>query len=143
LAQWWLEKVYLEPRYNVPINVNPNLLYPKANYTNVDQQLLYATNFINGFVQYKYLIDTQQLPLEKQGDQPLCMDQYTKIVGTCRLPYKNKDKLKMYEPNLDTARNVTVMYKNRVREILLLLWLFFFLYADKTLIFQDFQFACA
>jgi carnitine O-acetyltransferase len=115
LAQWWLDKVYLEPRYYVPINVNPNLLYPKANYSNVDQQLIHATNFIAGFVAYMDLIDTQQLPLEKYGDLPLCMDQYTKIVGSCRLPQFKKDKIIMYDPKLESSKNVVVMYKNRVR----------------------------
>lgn len=57
LAQWWLDKVYLEPRYNVPMNVNPGSLYPKVDYKTIDEQLLFATKYILGFLEFKKIID--------------------------------------------------------------------------------------
>ncbi len=73
----------MEPRYGVPINVNPNTLYAKANYKTIDEQLVFATNYICGMIEYKKLIDSQQLPVDKHNTMPLCMDQYYKIFGSC------------------------------------------------------------
>jgi carnitine O-acetyltransferase len=104
----------LEPRYGVPINVNPNTLYAKANYKTIDEQLVFATNYICGMIEYKKLIDSQQLPVEKHNTMPLCMDQYYKIFGSCRVPQLKKDMIKLAQPYINAPKHVTVMYKNRV-----------------------------
>ena len=114
LAQWWLDKVYLEPRYPLPINVNPNILFPKQNFNTVDDQLTFATHCIHGVIEYKKIIDSQSLPVEKQGNNFLCMDQYYKIIGSCRVPRKFKDEIKMPQPLMQASNYVTVIYKNRV-----------------------------
>lgn len=46
------------------------------------------------------------------------MDQYYKLFGTCRVPNKIKDDLKImqvYNIDLTKTNHVTVMYNNRVR----------------------------
>ena len=65
-------------------------------------------------IEYKKLIDSQQLPVEKHGTSPLCMDQYYKIFGSCRVPQKKKDIIKLSQPYLTSPKHITVMYKNRV-----------------------------
>ncbi len=65
-------------------------------------------------VEYKRMIDNQQLPVEKHNTAPLCMDQYYKIFGTCRIPQKNKDLVKIHQPYMFQSKHITVMYKNRV-----------------------------
>jgi hypothetical protein len=57
LAQWWLDKIYLEPRYNVVINVNPGTLYPRASYKTMDEQLIFATKYICGFLEFKKYLE--------------------------------------------------------------------------------------
>jgi hypothetical protein len=57
LAQWWLDKIYLEPRYNVVINVNPGSLYPRASYKTMDEQLKFATKYICGFLEFKKYLE--------------------------------------------------------------------------------------
>lgn len=114
LAQWWLDKVYLEPRYSVTISVNPSLLYPKQNFKDINDQLAFSTNFIYGFLAYKNLIDTQQLPVEKHQDSFMCMDQYYKIVGTTRVPKLGKDELVVHQPYSHDSKYITVIYKNRI-----------------------------
>jgi hypothetical protein len=45
------------------------------------------------------------------------MDQYYKLFGTCRIPNKNKDEIKVmqvYNIDLNKCNHVTVMYKKRV-----------------------------
>ncbi|CAF0716256.1 unnamed protein product [Brachionus calyciflorus] len=117
LAQWWLDKVYLEPRYNVPMNVNPGTLYPKVDFKTIDEQLMFATKYIYGFLNFKKIIDNQELPTEKSGDSSLCMEQYYKLIGTCRIPNKDKDLIKIMQTNnldLDKHSHITVIHNNRI-----------------------------
>lgn len=116
MSQWWLDKVYLEPRYDLIISCNPASLYPKADYRTVDEQLQFATKYILGFLQYTRML-AAGLPVDKSGKDPLCMDQLYKIVGSCRVPGEASDTMKVMNANkLDLSRSnhVTVMYNNRV-----------------------------
>lgn len=65
----------------------------------------------------KIFTNSQNLPTDKLGDANLCMDQYYKLFGTCRIPEKNKDKLKIfqvYNMDLNKSNHITVMFNNRV-----------------------------
>ena len=45
------------------------------------------------------------------------MDQYYKLFGTCRIPNKNKDDIKVmqvYNIDYNKTNHITVMYKKRV-----------------------------
>jgi hypothetical protein len=57
LSQWWYDKIYLEPRYSVVINVNPGSLYPKADYSGLDEQLVFATKYIFAFLDFKNFLE--------------------------------------------------------------------------------------
>ena len=51
------------------------------------------------------------------GSEELCMDQYFKIIGTCRVPNQLKDDLHVMQAhNFDAKTNghIIVLYKNRV-----------------------------
>lgn len=89
-------------------------MHPKVNFNNINEQIAYATNCIHGVIDYKRLIDSQQLPIEKYLDSPLCMDQYYKIIGSCRIPQRNRDLIKLNQPYIYASKHITVMYKNRV-----------------------------
>ena len=57
------------------------------------------------------------MPVEKLGDSLLCMDQYYKTIGTCRVPNKLKDDMlvmQSYSIDLNKSNHVIVIYKNRV-----------------------------
>ena len=61
------------------------------------------------------------MPTEKLGDSNLCMDQYYKLFGTCRILDKNIDKIKIFQVyNIDLKKrnHITVMFNNRVIIIL-------------------------
>lgn len=57
LAQWWLDKIYLEPRYSVVNNVNPGTLYTRADYKTLDEQVRFATKYIVGFLDFKKFLE--------------------------------------------------------------------------------------
>ena len=57
------------------------------------------------------------MPTDKLGDANLCMDQYYKMFGTCRIPNKDKDDIKLmqvYNTSLEKSNHITIMFKNRV-----------------------------
>jgi hypothetical protein len=67
----------------------------------------------------KYLLNRQRLPVEKMGEASMCMEQFYKLIGSCRLPNRTKDDFRIFQTNsLDTSRtnHITIMYKNRVRQ---------------------------
>lgn len=48
------------------------------------------------------------------------MDQYYKLFGTCKMPNKNKDKIKVMQitdVDIKKSNHITVMYKNKVQYI--------------------------
>lgn len=117
LSKWWLEKAYLEQRSSIVISSNPGTLYPKANYKTLDDQLKFATKYIEAFLDFKNYIEEQHLPTDKLGDSNLCMDQYYKLFCTCRIPEKNMDKIKVFQVyNIDweKSNHITIMYNNRI-----------------------------
>jgi len=49
----------------------------------------------------------------------MCMEQFYKLIGSCRLPNRTKDDFRIFQTNtLDISRtnHITIMYKNRVRQ---------------------------
>lgn len=121
LSEWWLDKVYLEPRYSLVIGCNPATLYPKANYETVDQQLEFATKYIMGFLEFRKYVEN--LPADKMGKDDLCMDQHHKIFGSCRIPNQLKDDFKIFKANeidIGKTNHVTIMYNNRIFQLQIL-----------------------
>jgi hypothetical protein len=60
---------------------------------------------------------SQKLPVDKLGDAFLCMDQYYKLIGSCRVPKSQKDLVKIkqaYSSDFENMRHITVLFKNRV-----------------------------
>ena len=58
---------------------------------------------------------SDQLPIDRFGSESLCMDQYKKLIGTCRIPAKNIDRLHLY--NKTSHHHIAVFYRNNVRDI--------------------------
>ncbi|UJR33201.1 hypothetical protein I4U23_020656 [Adineta vaga] len=112
LSKWWLDKTYLEWRLNLPIFYNPALIFPRQSYKNFNGQIEFAANFIHGVLRYRAMIDNDQLPIDRFGNDPLCMDQYKKLIGTCRIPAKRIDRLHLY--NKSSHHHVAVFYQNNI-----------------------------
>ncbi|XP_072015159.1 carnitine O-acetyltransferase-like isoform X2 [Amphiura filiformis] len=113
LSQWWLSVAYLEFRSPVVVNVSPGIVCPRENINSESDQLKFASKFISGVLDFKHLIDTNSLPVDQMGGQPLCMDQYYKVLAACRIPGPRKDDLVFYPPNKpDAPKHIIVAHKN-------------------------------
>lgn len=56
------------------------------------------------------MLFSDQFPQDMMGKNPLDMDQYKRIFGTCRIPMQKRDKL-VYNSN---SRHIIVLHNNHV-----------------------------
>ncbi|XP_044268520.1 carnitine O-acetyltransferase isoform X2 [Tribolium madens] len=108
LADWWLTTAYLGYRDPVVVYSSPGLVFPFQKFNCEEQRLEYAAKLIAGALSYKELIDSGKMPVEKMGKDPLDMNQYKKIFGTCRIPGVKLDHLE-YNPQ---SRHVVIVRNN-------------------------------
>ncbi|TRY56784.1 hypothetical protein DNTS_035603 [Danionella cerebrum] len=94
---YWLEDMYLNNRLALPVNSSPVMVFPKQNFRCQSDTLRYAADLISGVLEYKSLIDGNALPVDYARGQlagtPLCMDQYSKVFTSYRLPGAKTDTL--------------------------------------------------
>ncbi|KAI9104685.1 acyltransferase ChoActase/COT/CPT [Phlyctochytrium arcticum] len=128
LEQIWLDKGYLEWREPSLINVNwwcafndhpkhPGELIrkppPKGVLTTF--QINRTAGLITNMLNFKDLIDTEQLPAEYMKDTPLDMHQYKCIFGATRIPGAGKDTISTPWPA--TARHIIVITKDQIYKV--------------------------
>ncbi|XP_041977210.1 carnitine O-acetyltransferase-like isoform X2 [Aricia agestis] len=109
LEDWWLNTAYLEYRDPVVVFSSPGLVFPFRKFNNQQEQLRYAAKTLLAAVDYKSLIDNDQIPVEMMGKSPLDMSQYKKIFGTCRIPWEKRDKL-----SFNDSKYITVLHNNHI-----------------------------
>ncbi|KAI4464457.1 carnitine o-acyltransferase [Holotrichia oblita] len=108
LADWWLHAAYLDFRYPVVVYSSPGLVFPFENFEEEDDRLSYATKLILAAIDYKLQIDRDKIPIDMMGKDPLDMNQYKKVFGTCRIPGLKRDSLE-YHP---TSTHIAVVNNN-------------------------------
>lgn len=60
---------------------------------------------------------SESIPVEKLRDSDLCMRQYYRILGCCRVPRDKRDSVVMYPGGLSSSpRHITVMHNGHVNE---------------------------
>ncbi|VDM30497.1 unnamed protein product [Hydatigera taeniaeformis] len=94
---WWLEDMYLKNPLPLPLNSNPAMVFPRHQFISARQQLRFAAQLISGILDYKTILDTRSLPIDRvshnRKGQPLCMEQYYRLFTSYRYPGTEKDKL--------------------------------------------------
>ncbi|XP_050675777.1 carnitine O-acetyltransferase-like [Leptidea sinapis] len=109
LEEWWINTAYLEYRDPVVVFSSPGLVYPIQKFRNESDQLEYAAKTLLAALEYKSMIDKDEIPVEMMGKNPLDMCQYKKIFGTCRIPHEKRDKL-----SYNDSKYVTVIHNNHL-----------------------------
>lgn len=119
LAEWWLNVAYLDYRLPVTVYSSPGLVFPLQKFSSVDEQLQYAAKMIAGALDYKGLVDSHAIPIERIGKDPVDMSQYYKIFGTCRMPGKNRDVLHFADPR-NPPNHIIVSHNNHFFKVIVL-----------------------
>jgi len=55
------------------------------------RQAMVGAHLTKQLMAYKAAVDSRQLPPESAGGRPMCMQQHTAIVGSCRVPAEGSD----------------------------------------------------
>ncbi|CAG9854536.1 unnamed protein product [Phyllotreta striolata] len=108
LEEWWLNTSYLEYRDPVVIFSSPGLVFPFEEFKYEIDRLKYTAKLILAAVQYYLNIWNDKLPVDKMGKDPLDMNQYKKIFGTCRIPKPHRDTLE-FNPN---SKHIIIVKNN-------------------------------
>ncbi|XP_071820524.1 carnitine O-acetyltransferase-like isoform X3 [Apostichopus japonicus] len=112
-ADWWSDTAYLGYREPVVVNVSPGIIFPRQDFNSLEGQIEFAAKLIAGLLDYNYQIATQTLAVDMLGGQPLCMDQYHKILAACRIPGVKKDKFVVFPPyQVNSPRHIVVAHNN-------------------------------
>ena len=98
LEDWWLQLAYLAYRKPLPLFSNPSNTFSVLKCTMADPevQIRHAARALARVLQFKENADHDTLTPDMMGSKPLCMVQYKKILGTCRIPHLGTDKLVSY-----------------------------------------------
>ncbi|KAI9915998.1 hypothetical protein PsorP6_006921 [Peronosclerospora sorghi] len=113
VTDWWEKYVYLKGRSSLMINSNYYAL-PGANlaFTLTTNPLALAAVLVHEFLIFKQELDREQLaPQLIRGIVPLCMSQYQRLFSCTRLPGRETDVLKLYQPK---SKHLAVFCHGRV-----------------------------
>ncbi|XP_015765594.1 PREDICTED: carnitine O-acetyltransferase-like isoform X2 [Acropora digitifera] len=109
LATWWDNVAYFEGRSPLVITTSPGLAFPKVSFTDKMDHLKYAARVISTVLKFKELIDSEAIPVDMMGKNPLCMIQYLKLLGSCRIPQPVRDHVVVAPKGM--SKHVIVAYK--------------------------------
>jgi carnitine O-acetyltransferase len=105
----WLEPFwddwYLCDDTPLLVNVSPGFALPGTNRPQVER----AARLLAAAVQFKTLVDRQQLEPDLEQGAPRCMQDYSRVCSSTRIPGATRDTLEQY-PN---SRHVVVVHNDR------------------------------
>lgn len=117
---YWLNDMYMNVRIPLPINSNPGMVFPPRRFRTVHDVAHFAARLLDGLLAHKEMLDSGQLPLERaasrEKNQPLCMAQYYRLLGSCRRPGVERDSqyLPRREQPGEEDRHVVVICRNQM-----------------------------
>eukprot|EP00794_Sanderia_malayensis_P015982 gene15982-17592_t len=115
LAEWWDDVAYFGYQNPVVVYSSPGIAFPKQYFAAKIDQIRYCAKAIRAVLGFKGLIDSESLPPDMQGNDPLTMFQYNKVLSTCRIPHHLKD-FAITTP-AHQSRHVTVMCHDQAFEL--------------------------
>ncbi|XP_044760745.1 choline O-acetyltransferase [Coccinella septempunctata] len=87
---YWLNDMYLKNQNALPVNSNPGMVFPPRKFTTILDIARFASRLLEAALDHKAILNRRDLPVEKatsrEPGQPLCMAQYYRILGSCRIP---------------------------------------------------------
>lgn len=111
LAKWWDNGAYFDVRMPVTVNVSPGLAFPKQYFSDPLDHLRYSARIISSALKFRELVDSESLPVDTMGRQPLDMLQYPKLFCSTRIPHSQRDY--SYIAPKGESRHIVVAHKNQ------------------------------
>lgn len=90
---WWQDKAYLQGRDPLILWSNPGLVCPRISLpSDKNVTIKYISHLVLGALDFKLMLSRGENP--EPGSQNVCMDQYTKVFGTTRIPGATSDQIR-------------------------------------------------
>ncbi|XP_069055200.1 carnitine O-acetyltransferase b [Lepisosteus oculatus] len=109
ISDWWQRSAYLESRLPLAVHSNPALTLPRQDYSDWRGQLMFAAKLIAGVLDFKAKIDSHTLLVEYMRGRPLCMEQYSQIFSSCRVPGPKHDHVILHNRSRRPPTHITVV----------------------------------
>ncbi|XP_029301086.1 carnitine O-acetyltransferase [Cottoperca gobio] len=110
LSEWWVQVAYFDYRLPVVVHSSPGLVLPRMNFSDKQGQIRFAAKLIAGVLDFKTMIDNETLPVEYMGGKPLCMNQYYKVLSSCRIPGLKRDSVVNHAKSSRPPKHITVVH---------------------------------
>uniref|UniRef100_A0A3Q3BSI2 Carnitine O-acetyltransferase a n=1 Tax=Haplochromis burtoni TaxID=8153 RepID=A0A3Q3BSI2_HAPBU len=72
-----------------------------------------AAKLIVALLEFKTTIENETLPAENLGGKPLCMEQYSQLLSTCRIPGLERDSVVFHAKIGNPPKHITVVYNSQ------------------------------
>ncbi|XP_028316633.1 carnitine O-acetyltransferase b [Gouania willdenowi] len=109
IADWWVQRAYLESRQPLPVHSSPAISLPRRDYNDWKSQLVFASKLIAAVLDFKAKIKMGQLPVEYMRGKPLCMELYPLLFSSCRIPGPKHDYVAHYGRSRRSPTHITVV----------------------------------
>uniref|UniRef100_A0A672ZGY4 Zgc:154046 n=1 Tax=Sphaeramia orbicularis TaxID=375764 RepID=A0A672ZGY4_9TELE len=110
LSEWWMQSAYLDCRMPVAVYTSPGVVLPRMHFHDRQGQMRFAAKLIAGVLEFKKMIDNENLPVEYLSGKPLCMDQYYQILSSCRVPGPKRDTVVNHAIGKTPPTHITVVH---------------------------------
>ncbi|XP_055380395.1 choline O-acetyltransferase [Condylostylus longicornis] len=114
---YWLNDMYMDVRLALPINSNPGMVMPPRKFITVHDVARFGAKIVEGIMQHKEMLESNQLPQERaanrEKNQPLCMAQYYRLLGSCRRPGVERDS-QYLPPKVQEDHHIIVICRNQM-----------------------------
>lgn len=130
--------MYMDVRLALPINSNPGMVFPPRSFTTVHDVSRFSARIIDGIIIHKETLErcvlschykrrnrnlnkewisssgqlVQERAASREKNQPMCMAQYDRLLGSCRRPGDPRDC--QYLPEAKEDHHVIVTCRNQV-----------------------------
>ncbi|CAH1373995.1 unnamed protein product [Tenebrio molitor] len=115
---YWMDDMYLNNPIPLPVNSNPGMVFPPRKFTTILDVARFTARLLDATLDHKATLDKRQLPVEKatsrEPGQPLCMAQYYRILGSCRIPGTLKDSQFVYGDAHKAESHVIVICRSQL-----------------------------
>ena len=113
LAEWWNTLGYLQVRDPVVFNVSYFFHFADTIHPEQQDQLGRAAALLQGTMQFRNKVADGSLEPERIGREktPLCATAYKYMFNACRIPHRDQDSYRIYDPKMHN--HVVVMRNNK------------------------------
>ncbi|XP_019767921.2 choline O-acetyltransferase [Dendroctonus ponderosae] len=118
--EYWLNDMYLNYREPIVINSNPGMVFTPRKFTTILDVARFTARLIDAALTHKDILNRNALPIERatsrEPGQALCMTQYYRILGCCRIPGRNRDSQYITELKKEfsqTSEHIIVLCRNQ------------------------------